>query len=111
MRHTLAIGLLLSGSVLAIEAQSPATTARASTPPRATAPKLLPGTRPTAFTTIQGNALTSTNGVLPGTTVRLRDARAGRIVDVQTTDKSGLFTFNAVDPGSYVIEVVGNDQS
>ena len=64
-----------------------------------------------AFTTIQGNALNSTNGAMRDATVRLRDARFGRIVDTQLTDKSGLFAFKAIDPGTYIVEVMGNDQS
>jgi hypothetical protein len=43
--------------------------------------------------------------------VRLRDARFGRIVATQMTDKSGLFEFKAIDPGTYVVEIVANDQS
>ena len=72
---------------------------------------MLPGTRPNVLTTIQGNALTSTNGALSNALVRLRDARIGRIVDTQLTDKSGLFAFKALDPGSYIVEVMSNDQS
>jgi hypothetical protein len=64
-----------------------------------------------ALTMIQGNALDSTNAHLTNTTVRLRDARFGRIVDTQVTDKAGLFAFRAIDPGSYVVEIVANDQS
>ena len=64
-----------------------------------------------AFTTIQGNALTSTNGPLNDVTVRLRDARFGRIIGSQTTDKSGLFEFKSIDPGTYIVEVMANDQS
>jgi hypothetical protein len=64
-----------------------------------------------AFTTIQGNALNSANGQMNGAIVRLRDARFGRIVDTQQTDKSGLFAFKSVDPGSYIVEIVANDQS
>ena len=64
-----------------------------------------------ALTTIQGNALTSTNGQMNGVVVRLRDARFGRIVDTQVTDKSGLFAFKAIDPGSYIVEIMSNDQS
>jgi hypothetical protein len=71
--------------------------------------KMLPGTRPGVLTTIQGNALNSTNGQLADTVVRLRDARFGRIVDTQLTDKSGLFVFKAVDPGTYIIEVMAAD--
>lgn len=77
----------------------------------ATIPRLLPGTRPGVFTTIQGNALNSTNGVLADTPVRLRDVRFGRIVDTTITDKAGLFTFRGVDPGSYVVELMGKDQT
>ena len=75
------------------------------------APRMLPGTRPNVLTTIQGNALNSTNGGLADAVVRLRDARIGRIVDSQITDNSGLFAFKAVDPGSYIVEIVGNDQT
>ena len=64
-----------------------------------------------ALTTIQGNALNSTNGQLTNAVVRLRDARFGRIVDTQMTDKSGLFAFKAIDPGSYIVEIMSNDQS
>jgi len=64
-----------------------------------------------AFTTIQGNALTSTNGPLNEVTVRLRDARFGHIVSSQFTDKSGQFAFKGVEPGSYIVEVIANEQT
>ena len=64
-----------------------------------------------SLTTIQGNALSSTNGPLTGVLVRLRDARFGRIVDAQLTDRSGLFAFKAVEPGSYIVEIMASDQS
>jgi hypothetical protein len=67
--------------------------------------------RSNGFTTIQGNALTSTNGAVVNALVRLRDARFGRIVDTQLTDKSGLFAFKAVDPGTYIVEMISNDES
>ena len=67
--------------------------------------------KPDTFTTIQGNALTSTNGPLNDMMVRLRDARFGRIVGSQTTDKSGLFEFTSIEPGAYIVEVMANDQS
>jgi hypothetical protein len=68
------------------------------------------GGRLGVLATIQGNALDSTNGVLPNTMVRLRDARLGRIVDSQLTDSAGLFAFKGVDPGNYIVEIIGNDQ-
>ena len=43
--------------------------------------------------------------------MRLRDARFGRIIDTQTSDQSGLFGFGEVDPGVYIVEMVGEDQS
>jgi hypothetical protein len=68
-------------------------------------------TRTLAFTTIQGNALDSANTQLVSALVRLRDARYGRIVSTQLTDSSGMFVFRGVDPGSYIVELVGNDSS
>ena len=82
-----------------------------ATPARSAAPKILPGTRPGVFSTIQGNALNSTNGSLPNANVRLRNARIGHIVDTQVTDRSGIFAFRAVDPGSYIVEVVDLDRT
>lgn len=79
-----------------------------SVPAKAT--RVLPGSRPN-LSTIQGNALDSTNTHLPNTMVRLRDARFGHIVDQQITDKSGFFAFNVVDPGSYVVEIVAPDKT
>ena len=73
-------------------------------------PKMLPGTRLNVLTTIQGNALTSTNSSLPNTLVRLRDARFGRIVDTTLSDQSGLFAFKTVDPGSYIVELIAQDE-
>jgi hypothetical protein len=73
--------------------------------------RVLPGTRAEAFVTIQGTALTSTNGLLTDATMRLRDARFGRIVGVTTTDRAGLFVFSHVSPGTYVVELLGADQS
>lgn len=84
---------------------------RAPIPVRAVAPTVLPGTRETAFSTIQGYALNSINGILPDSLVRLRDARLGRIVNTQLTDKSGQFQFRAVDPGSYIVELMGNAEA
>lgn len=64
------------------------------------------GVKTGVVTTIQGNALTSTNAALPDSPVRLRDARFGRVVGTELTDKSGLFAFKVLDPGTYVIEIV-----
>jgi hypothetical protein len=57
---------------------------------------------------IRGNALTATSAKLPNAPVRLRDTRNGGIVFEQRTDESGLFTFQPVQPGIYVVELKGD---
>ena len=74
-------------------------------------PKLLPGTRSNVLSSIQGNAITSTNSQMGNVTVRLRDVRTGRIVETQVTDKTGAFAFKAVDPGNYIVEMMGTDRT
>jgi len=103
---------------LTVSGQQPADTVSApvtrSTPARANTgsarsldPRILPGTKESSFVTIKGNALDSTGASLPNSSVRLRNARSGRIVAEQVTDNSGMFTFQAIDPGSYIVEVMG----
>jgi hypothetical protein len=69
------------------------------------------GARSDVLTIIQGNALDSANGPLPRTLMRLRDARFGRVIETQLTDKSGMFAFIVVDPGSYIVELLGQDRT
>ena len=89
----------------------PRVSVRSTAPARAVVPDVSPVTGRAVRTTIQGNALDSMNGPLANNSVRLRDARFGRIIDSQMTDTSGLFAFEGVDPGTYIIELVGKDQS
>ena len=117
------VGVIIAVTTLGVAAQSPAPAL--ATPGGSTqvaipsggpagslvAPRALASARAISLTTIQGNTLTSTNGVLPNAVVRLRDARAGRIRVTQTTDRAGLFAFHAVEPGTYVVEIVGGDQT
>ncbi len=85
---------------------------RPSAPTQVTVPQVSAVTgRPVHATTIQGNALDSTSRPLVNSVVRLRDARFGRIVGTRTTDNSGLFTFEDVDPGTYIVELVGKDET
>ena len=115
------VGVIIATTALGLGAQQPArppstASARAvasagSAVTPAAMPRLLPGTRANVFAIIKGNAFNATDGQLPDAIVRLRDARAGRILDTQLTDKSGFFAFRPIDPGAYVVEVVGNDQS
>ena len=88
----------------------PRSTVARAMPARVDPPRMLPGTRPNVFSAIQGNALTSTNGALTDATMRLRDARFGQIVEVELTDRAGVFTFPKVDPGIYIVEIVALDQ-
>jgi hypothetical protein len=69
------------------------------------------GAQSNVLTVIQGNALDSDNSPLPGTLVRLRDARFGRVIETQLTDKSGMFAFKVVDPGTYIVELLGRDRT
>ena len=79
--------------------------------PQNAAKRVLPGTRPNVFANIQGNALSPKNEAITNATVRLRDARAGQIVATAMTDQSGLFVFSTVEPGSYIVEIMGPDGS
>ena len=71
----------------------------------------VPRSKSVGLGTIQGNALDSTNRKMIGARMRLRDARFGQIVDTQLTDKSGIFTFGKLEPGSYIVEIMADDQS
>lgn len=113
-----ALAVLIAGAVQ-VGAQQSATAPPAPRPsvgaaakpiPKAR-PQMLPGTRGSLFSTIRGNALNAVNQPLPGTAVRLRDARRGHVVDSQTTDNAGVFTFTTIDPGSYIVEVMAADQT
>ena len=39
------------------------------------------------------------------------DGVSGRIVDTEITDKSGLFAFRNVDPGTYIVEMMGDEST
>jgi hypothetical protein len=62
-----------------------------------------------AFATVQGSAVDAANHPLTNSPLRLRDARAGQIVGRQLTDREGLFLFRSVEPGSYIVELVDDD--
>ena len=107
-----ALSLITAGTLSVSAQQQPAVGLSTRAAARSTVTKAaVTRVRTDTFTTIQGNALNSTNGALNDVAVRLRDARFGRIVDTQQTDKSGLFAFKAIDPGTYIVEVMANDQS
>src|SRR5262245_4681635 len=105
MRRMQTVGLLMA---LAATSGTTQLLAQQALPaPGAAAP--LAGVR-AGVASIQGNAVTSTNAPLVDSVVRLRDARSGRITASLRTDKAGLFSFDRVEPGSYIVELVGSDQ-
>lgn len=117
---TIAVGLVgmlslnASGQQMARSATSPAAAPRTTSGVgalRVIDPRSLPGTSDSVLSMIQGNALDSVNRAMPDAVVRLRNARSGHIVDTQVTDKSGMFTFEGIEPGTYVVEIVGTDQT
>ena len=95
----------------ALRAAAPRSTAAGATPTRIDPPRILPGTPSNVFATIRGNAVTANNMSLGKAFVRLRNARMGQIVETLVTDDSGLFAFHAVDPGSYIVEIVDEQQT
>jgi hypothetical protein len=114
--YSITVTLVVFGTIHVTAQQAgglttPRSTVARQTPARTGTAKMLPGTRPNVFSAIQGNALDTMDGALANAAVRLRDARFGQIVTTQTTDQSGLFAFRTVDPGSYIVEIMGVDQS
>jgi hypothetical protein len=107
LRRIAALSFVLASLPLSAQAPSTSSTTSRTLTPGAGA---LAGSG-NVLTTIQGNALTSTNAPLRDVVVRLRDARTGRIVSTQTTDKAGLFSFANVEPGIYVVELMARDGS
>jgi hypothetical protein len=104
----------LAAGTLVVSLASPAgaqTAVSAQSPSRITKPTVLPGTPASAFATIHCQALTATNQPLANVSLRVRDARLGRIITTQKTDAEGRVGFDQMDPGSYIIELIGDDQT
>jgi hypothetical protein len=88
----------------------------------ATAQELTP-VRPAGAGLQQGIVATNQSGSISGYArkggnnaesirqVQLRDAQSGRVVATGATDKAGAFSFNGIQPGTYIVEVLGGDQS
>jgi hypothetical protein len=102
--------LPLSTIVLLMATTLPAAAQQSAVAPAARAARK-PAVRATALSTILGNALNWSNGALPDTTVRVRDLQTGRIVGSAPTDKLGGYSFKGLDPGNYVVEIVGADNA
>jgi hypothetical protein len=104
-----ATALFVAAGSWSVTAQPPAT---AGTRPAAksVAPRVA-GARSDGLTIIQGSALNAANDPMPGTLMRLRDARVGRVIETRLTDESGMFAFKVADPGSYIVELLGRDRT
>ena len=61
------------------------------------------GIQPTAIVGVAWNA---DNSPLPDARVRLRDVVTGKVAATATADGSGRFTFEPIEPGSYLVELV-----
>jgi hypothetical protein len=108
----LSVAAWFVGLVPAAFAQPPVAPVRLAQPSLDAAVRARVSGRADGFsTTIQGNALTSTDGHLADTLVRLRDARVGHVLATQLTDQTGLFAFRGLEPGSYIVELVTPDQT
>jgi hypothetical protein len=104
-----ATALFVAAGSWSVAAQPPTTVGT-----RAGATTVVPpvaGARSNVLAIIQGNAVTASGSPMAETLVRLRDARFGRVIETQRTDKSGMFAFKVVDPGSYIVEILGKDQT
>jgi hypothetical protein len=99
-----AIGVLLTFGTIQVTAQ-PGSVPAAVTIPHASV------VAPNTTGTIQGTALTPSNGQAADRVVQLRNAETGRVVATQTTNNTGAFSFANVDAGNYIVEVVAGNQS
>src|SRR5690349_8407615 len=103
LRSCLLIALLLGQNVPVSAAQgNPAPASPASR-----SASLL--SRPLGATSVKGTAVDSADKPLVARAVRLRDTRTGRILKTIQTDSTGGFSFEAFDPGNYVVELLNPD--
>jgi len=58
--------------------------------------------------TVVGTAWEADNTPIKGAKVRLRDVVTGKIESVGTGNDAGQFQFDAIDPGSYVVELLSD---
>jgi hypothetical protein len=105
--RALSVGALLVVATLSTSAEQSIAPRRVAA--SAAVPRTISGTL-ADVAEIDGTALDSTNGALSNAHVRLRDARFGRVVDRQITDRHGMFAFRNLAPGDYVAELLSADE-
>ena len=64
------------------------------------------GAAQTEAASMTGIATSSTGEILVNTTVQLRDLASGTVFARTTTSSTGAFSFTAINPGNYIVEVV-----
>ncbi len=104
------VGTLGALGAISLPAQEAARTPPPHSRPARSAANRAAGAPAHVFARIQGSAVSAANAGLPKASVRLRDARYGRVVRSLQTDENGFFAFAAVDPGSYVVELLDDRQ-
>ena len=57
-------------------------------------------------TSILGNAWNIDNSPIPNARLRLRNVVSGKIAAVTTANEGGQFSFESIEPGSYVVELL-----
>jgi hypothetical protein len=112
--HVILVGLLLSLATDIVTAQQPGTSAARSllavsgTARHGVGATVAP--KPGTLAIIQGNAVGTIGEALSQVPVRLRDARMGRDIEIEITDRTGFFTFAEIEPGSYIVELLADDR-
>jgi hypothetical protein len=69
-------------------------------------PLAVMGAARTESGSVAGSATSSTGQVLANATVQLRDLATGTVSGTTTSSSTGRFSFAAVSPGNYVVEVL-----
>jgi hypothetical protein len=101
---TVSIVVMLVGTALPVAAQQQTASVAVRAALRAAA-------RARSLATINGLAFNSINSALRDTLVRLRDVKFGRIAGSQLTNQLGAYSFKGLEPGNYIVEIVGTDQT
>ena len=106
----LAAALIVSVASSAARSQTDRTSNSAG-PSAASRPSAPKSSSASHTAVVKGNARTGANGPLPHATVRLRNVRSGQLADTMISNDAGEFEFRGIEPGSYVVEILGPDRS